>query len=125
MIHTSTDQLEGREENKFNGTFSVGIKGHFRGLQFKWHYRYLCDFIATASCNWYIYVTKTRTTNICYKPRKKWGSLDSERVKEDIYSLLVRQKAELFSACGRLNRLFKTKADNITFFKDFAKVEDR
>lgn len=56
---------------------------------------------------------------------KKWGSLDSERVKEVIYSLLVRQKAELFSACGRLNRLFKTKADNITFFKDFAKVEDR
>lgn len=46
-------------------------------------------------------------------------------VKEVIYSLLVRQKAELFSACGRLNRLFKTKADNITFFKDFAKVEDR
>lgn len=46
-------------------------------------------------------------------------------MKEDIYSLLVRQKAELFSACGRLNRLFKTKADNITFFKDFAKVEDR
>lgn len=123
MIHTSTDQLEGKEENKFNGTFSVGIKGHFRGLQFKWHY--LCDFIATASCNWYIYVTKTRTTNICYKPRKKWGSLDSERVKEDIYSLLVMQKAELFSACGQLNRLFKTKADNITFFKDFAKVEDR
>lgn len=125
MIHTSTDQLEGKEENKFNGTFSVGIKGHFRGLQFKWHY--LCDFIATASCNWYIYVTKTRTTNICYKPRKKkmgkFGQWKSER--RYIYSLLVRQKAELFSACGRLNRLFKTKADNITFFKDFAKVEDR
>lgn len=54
-----------------------------------------------------------------------WGSLDRERVKEVIYSLLVRQKAELYSACGRLNRLFKTKADNITFFKDFAKVVDR
>lgn len=43
MIHTSTDQLEGKEENKFNGTFCVGMKGYFRGLQFKWHY--LCDFI--------------------------------------------------------------------------------
>lgn len=31
---------------------------------------------------------------------KKWGSLDSERVKEVIYSSLVEQKAELFLFVG-------------------------
>lgn len=76
MIHTSTDQLEVREENKYNGTFSVGMKGYFRGLQFKWHC--LCDFILPQSlvidtCMLQKLGQQILVTNL----EKKLGSLDS------------------------------------------------